>query len=380
MRRSLPLVDARGKPFTIAMPDPLQRQLSELDRDLSGRLSVPEQLRNPATRDTYIVSALIEEAITSSQLEGATSTRKVAAEMLRSGRKPRDRAERMIHNNFEAMRLIRRLASKPLTPDLVLEIHSRVTSDTLSDPADAGRLRQTDDVVVEDARDQTELHRPPPAAELELRMARMCEFANEKTPDHYIHSIARATLLHFWLAYDHPFVDGNGRTARALFYWSMLRSGYWLSEFISISHILRKAPVKYARSYLYAESDENDATYFVLYQLGVLERSVSALHKYIRRKMSEIRKMQTLLQRSQEFNHRQMALLSHALGDKYGQFTVASHANSHNVTRQTSRNDLVRLEALGLLTSIKAGRGLVFYPVDELEERLSQLGRGHETA
>ena len=58
----------------------------------------------------------------------------------------------------------------------------------------------------------------------------------------FIHPMIRSIILHFWLAYDHPFVDGNGRTARALFYWSMLRHGYWLFEFISISQIILKGP------------------------------------------------------------------------------------------------------------------------------------------
>lgn len=52
--------------------------------------------------------------------------------------------------------------------------------------------------------------------------------------------------LHFMLGYEHPFVDGNGRVARAMFDWAMLRNGYWLFEFISVSRIIRQAPAKYA--------------------------------------------------------------------------------------------------------------------------------------
>lgn len=58
----------------------------------------------------------------------------------------------------------------------------------------------------------------------------------------------RAILLHFWLAYDHPFEDGNGRTARSLFYWYMRTQGYWLVEYLLISNILRKAPAQYTRA------------------------------------------------------------------------------------------------------------------------------------
>jgi Fic family protein len=374
--RLLPLRDTKGEPFRIGTPDPLQRQLSEADRDLSGRVPVPDQLVNPATRDGYMISALIEEAITSSQLEGASTTRKVAAEMLRSGRRPRDRAERMIFNNFEAMRLIRGVSREPLTPDLVLGIHRRVTDGTLDDPEDAGRLRETDDVAVVTADDDTELHRPPKARELNARLRAMCDFANEKTPDHYLHPIVRAVLLHFWLAYDHPFVDGNGRTARALFYWSMLRSGYWLCEFLSISQILRKAPAKYSRAYLYSESDENDTTYFVLFQLRVLHQAIRALHEYVQERMEAIRAAQSLLKQAGAFNHRQLALLSHALRDHYAQYTVTSHANSHDITRQTARNDLAELAALGFLVATKVGNGFAYHPPADIGTRLERFGKG----
>ena len=88
----------------------------------------------------------------------------------------------------------------------------------------------------------------------------------------YHHHI-RAIILHFWLAYGHPFVDGNGRTARALFYWAMLHEGYWLFEFISISNILRKAPAQYGLSFLYSETDDNDLTYFIVAQTKVIRRA-----------------------------------------------------------------------------------------------------------
>jgi len=57
-------------------------------------------------------------------------------------------------------------------------------------------------------------------------MEAMCAFVNGRDTEPFIHPAIRAMILHFWLAYDHPFVDGNGRTARALFYWAMLRPGH----------------------------------------------------------------------------------------------------------------------------------------------------------
>jgi Fic family protein len=176
----------------------------------------------------------------------------------------------------------------------------------------------------------------------------------------------RATLLHFWLAYDHPFVDGNGRTARALFYWSMARQGYWLCEFVSISRILKRAKAAYARSFLYSESDDNDATYFVLHQLKVLIRAIENLHDYLKRRTVELGAAEAQLRQMRwlkaELNQRQLALVNHALKRADAAYTVESHRISHGVVYQTARTDLLQLAQLGLLDKRKRGRTFVFVP------------------
>ena len=134
-------------------------------------------------------------------------------------------------------------------------------------------------------------HVPPPVEQLEERLEMMCAFANADMPG-FIHPAVRSIILHFWLAYDHPFVDGNGRTARALFYWSMLRHGYWLFEFISISSVINKARGRYASSFLLSESDDNDLTYFLLAQVTVIQQAITNLHAYLERKAGEVGALQ----------------------------------------------------------------------------------------
>ena len=157
----------------------------------------------------------------------------------------------------------------------------------------------------------------------------MCEFANGAIPHFFIHPVIRSILLHFWIGYDHPFVDGNGRTARVLFYWSMLRHKYWLFEFISISDILRRAPARYYRAFLYSENDDNDATYFIVHQAEVIRRAIENLHAYIDRKTGELRDSEKLLRGWEHLNHRQVALLAHALRHPGTFYSVEGHMRSH---------------------------------------------------
>lgn len=372
--RDLPLLDAEGRPFRFCMPDAAQELAFEITRDAGGSIGISDQVTNPSTRDRYLVRSLIEEAITSSQLEGAAVTRPVAKEMIRTGRTPRDRGERMIMNNYLAMSHIRDHIAGPLAPQLIFDLHHLLTVDTLDDSHAAGRLRRPGErVEVATAYDEV-LHTPPPADQLESRLEAMCDFANHQTPSFFVHPIARAIILHFWLAYDHPFVDGNGRTARALFYWSMLSQGFWLCEYISISQVIRKAYSQYERAFLYTETDENDLTYFVFYHLDVIRRAIEELHAYLDRKMAEVVQTESLLRQVEALNHRQTALLSHALRHPTARYMIASHQRSHNVAYQTARSDLLDMSRRGLLEQKKAGRTFHFSPPTDLEARLKQLG------
>jgi len=374
-RRQIPLADADGTPFSFTLADPLPETLSLIDRSLGGQIGIPDRILNSDQRDTYVVSSLIDEAITSSQIEGAAVTRDVAQKMLRTRRRPKDEGEQMILNNFNTMRYIKTLGEEPLSRELLEDLHRRMTEGTLDDPADAGRVRAAGrEIVVEDVYGNV-THRPPPAGSLGERIEALCRFANGDDDERFIHPAVRAMAIHFWLAYDHPFADGNGRTARALFYWSMLRSGYWLFEFISISQVIahRDFNKAYYRAYLQTESDENDLTYFLLYHCRVIRRAIDDLHGFIERKAKQAQAVDGLLQSSSGLNHRQRALLGHAMRHPVTRYTTENHQGSHAVAYQTARNDLTDLESRGLMTRERIGRVDHFSVVQDFEDRLSRL-------
>lgn len=372
----LPFRDSQGKEFTYTVPDSLFRRLHEIDRDASGRMEIGGQVTNPQTRDSYLVSSLIEEAITSSQLEGAATTYKVAKEMLRQGRKPRNHGEQMIFNNYAAMQFIRSHKRNAMTPELMLQLQSIMTKATLEDPTAAGRWRRPDeDVRVVDNSNQEILYVPPPAGEVISRIENLCRFANDTNESPFIHPLIRAIAIHFMTGWIHPFVDGNGRTARALFYWSMAKSGYWLIEFTSISKIIKKAPARYAMAYLHTETDDNDMTYFIEHQLNVISEAIKALHEYLAEKSRKIADTRRLMASSPELkgklNHRQLAAMDHLLKHPDAIYRIQEHQNAHQVTYETARTDLLGMVELKLLEKSKEGRSFVFQMPQALRGRLA---------
>lgn len=373
----LPFRETSGQPFSVAVTDSMQRTLHFLDREAAGTILGAEDMDEERLRHKYLRRSLVEEAMTSSQLEGASTTRRVAKEMLASGRAPRDRSERMIVNNFATMQRLSGWKDKPLTPELLLEIHRCVMEGAMDDPSEEGRFRRAEDeIVVYDRADPSRvLHTPPAAEELPGRIRQLCDFANAGSQSEpFLHPIVRAIVLHFMLGYDHPFCDGNGRTARALFYWSMLKSGYWLSEYVSISAVMQRAQSAYLRAYLHSESDEGDLGYFVAHQLAVMREAVESLQSYLREKSKELQRAQALLNPSREtgkkLNHRQREVLMQALRKLDTRISIAAHQKQQGVTYATARADLLGLEALGWLVRYQEGKRFEFLPVPDLAARL----------
>ena len=373
LARELPLLDKDGQPFKYVLVDPIPERLHEVDLGAGGKIAMPDQITNPDTKDQYYVGSLIEEAVTSSQLEGATTTRQVAKEMLRAGRRPRDRSEQMILNNFLTMKRIGELRREAMSKELIFELHRLVTDGTLDDLSAAGRFRRASEQIVVGGDDDEIYHVPPPAESLDERLESMCAFAKDGGEGGFVHPAIRSIVLHFWLAYDHPFVDGNGRTARALFYWSMLRHGYWLFEFISISHMILKAPSQYYRAFLHTETDANDLTYFILYHAEIIRRAIEELHRYIERKTEELKLVEAELKGVQFLNHRQRAFISHALRHPNHAYSIESHRKSWGVAYQTARTDLLDLSDRGLLHKRQVGNRLLFTPAKDIRERLANL-------
>ena len=160
----------------------------------------------------------------------------------------------MILNNYETIRYISEHRNDEFSVPNIKIIHSYISKGTLDDPQMEGTFRTTDDVVVQNSITGTIVHTPPTYAQVEPMLEELCAFANDDSVENFIHPIIKAIIIHFMLAYIHPFVDGNGRTARSLFYWYMIKKGYWLTEYLSISRVIYKSKASYEKAYIYTEA------------------------------------------------------------------------------------------------------------------------------
>lgn len=336
--------------ITLTLTNQMQRMCHEIDMNW-GRSWGTDSIIGDENKEQYLVGSLMEEAIYSSQMEGAATTRKVAKEMLRKKMTPKDKSQQMISNNYQTIQFIVSHKDVPLTPELLLQIHQLMTEHTMQDPQEAGCFRSNNDVVVENGITHETVHIPPTYEEIPNFVEDLCRFFNEQDAPQFIHPIIRGIIIHFMVAYVHPFADGNGRTARALFYWYMLKQGYWLTEYLSISRVIAKSKKSYEKAFLYTEADGMEMGYFVAYNMRVLQQSFKQLQDYIKRKQEEKRAANSFL-RIGNINTRQAQIIKMFADDSNLVVTIADLQAQFLVSPTTAKADVVGLINMGLLAEI----------------------------
>lgn len=368
--RTTPIRTEDGKYFAWRSMARLDAFFHEIDMSLGGTLRLRGVDLDERYRQEFIARGVMEEAIASSQLEGANTARKVAKRMLMEGRKPGTKSERMIVNNYKAMLAIEEdYKDGPLSLEMLLRLHEILTEDTLDDPKDAGRLREgeDDEVYVIDGQG-TIYHKGLNPVFVKKELDRLISYANDlpDNPKQFTHPVVKAVMLHFWMAYLHPFIDGNGRLARLLFYWSLLRDGYWGFTYLPISRVIKEAHSQYGMAYVYAEQDDEDLTYFLDYNARKIEEALRYFREYVAKKSKEHADLHHSLVTRYNLNDRQIRVLQylHANPDEF--ISTASYEKINGIAGLTAARDVKRLVEAGLIDRRKTGRNVRYYATSKI--------------
>jgi Fic family protein len=339
--------------FSYVITDYIQRALHQFDLHIGGNLGSNIGIAE-TDKIKFIISSIMEEAISSSQMEGANTTRKKAKEMIQKEQKPRNKSEQMIMNNFITMKHIVQHKNEAITPENILYIHKLISNRTLNDNEDEGRFRDNDEVYVVDHTTSEVVYIPPSGKELEELIKDLCSFCNNDSAN-FIHPIVKGCIVHFMIGWIHPFTDGNGRTARALFYWYLLKQGYWLTEYLSISRIIKDTKGQYEKAYLYTEADENDLSYFITYHIKTMEKAFDALKVYINRKQKEVFQAAKFM-KIPNVNDRMAQILKIIHDDSERILNIKEIESRFDISNFTARSDLKTLVSLGFLEIIQVNK------------------------
>jgi len=344
-----------------------EKFLHEMDMQMGGHLMGQNNITDNEKLE-YVSRGLMEEAIASSQLEGAHTTRIVAKKMLMEGRKPQDNAEHMILNNYKTMKAIEgEFCKKELTLEVLHELHGMITRNTLPKEEQGVFRSDEDKIVISPKGDDYITYVCPRMTFVEQELPKLIDFASDQDGSGFTHPVIKAIMLHFWIGILHPYVDGNGRLARVLFYWYLLKHDYWAFAYLPISEMIKKSPGQYSWAYVYSEQDDNDLTYFIDYNIRKIEQAREAFSFYLERKRKEKEVENKIVRSEHNFNKRQLKLLIHLYGKPKERTNTSAHAKIHHVTRIPAANDLKGLMRLGYLTSQKQGKIVYYYPTEKVK-------------
>ncbi len=356
--------------FTYHITDYMQRALHLFDLNIGGmfgsNISIAE-----TDKTKFVISSIIEEAISSSQMEGANTTRKKAKEMIEQERKPKTKSEQMIMNNYVTMQHIIQHKNEDLTLENLKYIHELITKSTLDNSEEEGVFRTNDDIHVVNHSNSEVVYTPPKQEELDKLLQDLCLFFNTDTTD-FIHPIIKGCIIHFMIGWIHPFTDGNGRTARALFYWYMLKRGYWLTEYLSISRIIKDSKSQYEKAYLYTEIDDNDLGYFITYHIKTMEKAFEALKEHIAKKQKEVIQAAKFLKIP--FVNDRMAQILKIVNDDADRVLNSKELEKRfSISNFTARADLKMLVELGFLEIVQVNKiKQSFVKTQKFEEALKK--------
>lgn len=367
-----PIKDTQGTYFKINTQN-YTEFLHVLDKETAGNFMGISHF-SETNKKQFITRNIIEEAIASSQIEGANTSRAVAKKMLLEGRQPQNHSERMIVNNHKTMlRIEQELYKENLSLPLLFELHSMITDQTLP-TNEQGKLRNTLNEKGERLKvvsmPGTIGYITPDKEFVEAELPRLIDFANDKSlgMEKFTHPLVKAIMLHFWIGLLHPFEDGNGRLARILFYWYMLKHDYWAFKYLSLSEKIKKSPKQYAMAYIYSEQDNCDLTYFLHYNIEKLKLAQNEFKEYINKKINENHTILNSKQEKYKFNARQIRLLHYFNQEMESRTNLTAYQQLYSVKKGSAVADLNELTEKGFLVKKKLARNTFYYPTKKVDK------------
>lgn len=362
--QSTPITAENGQKFTWYRTPSVDEKLRKIDMYAGGSF-LHNQAEPLANQQRYITRGILEEAIASSQLEGADTSRPYAKRMIAENIKPRNKSDWMILNNYKVLQKIDQEYSKrDLSQSLLLEIQEMLTKNSLDYKENVGRFRTDDDEIGVYWNDEILIHESPKADFMMKEIDRLIDFANNNSV--FMHPVIKATMLHFWLGYLHPFCDGNGRTARAIFYWYMIKNDYWAMLYLPLSTLIKRSPVQYMHAYVYAEQDGLDFSYFFDYIIRKIIASIDEFNSFIDKTVVENQKISQLINQEIKTNNRQNQMIKYLLAASDNYISIASHSRLNNVVRMTAERDIKALKEKGLLRPEPNGKSVHYFASDKL--------------
>lgn len=328
------------------------QELVYLNSVAQVHLSAARILLTPqSSSQLYGAKAMEEEIISTFTIEQVDFSRDSVRKIL-SGFAPADESENLIYGMKKGLEFISDPANR-ITEASIHQLYETAIGAYLpeEDRLRPGRFYRYDSVYVVSSKVE---HTGLPWQQLSERMGELVRFIHEDSDSN---DLLKAALIHFYIAYLHPYFDGNGRIARLLHLWYLVQQGYSSALFVPLSEYVNKSRKGYYDAYSLAEENARisgvlDVTPFLVY---FIENVYHKLNRALpARRTTEA--FQAALSRGQ-VTEKEKTLWSFVLS-AYGEAEFSTkqlEKGFGNAAYATIRSFVLKFEQLGLLTSTRYG-------------------------
>lgn len=333
----------RDRPFSWSISNDMEAVLHDLDVHLAGGKSIAVVM-DQKNDHRYLIHASLEETIASAQLAGYPVTRKMARELLLKKKTTSSETEQALVNLYKCLQKVKEWENEPFSETKMLELHQQLTKDTIKLKG-IGRYRTNNKYDISGIEDPAS-YKAAEAKDIKSWMQWLEAFVNEDKKPFYIHPVIKACIIAYLITYIRPFKDGNGRMARLIAYWYLLRKGYWVMQYTAVSGIIIKLKAQYQRAFLQVQSS-SDAGYFIHFMIQALRMADRSLKDSLQRTNKE--KESNPFVRIDGLNIRQAAALQWIRDDAEKIVTIRELRSGFGVSKETARTDLTALTENGWL-------------------------------
>ena len=309
----------------------------------------------------YGAKAMEEEIVSTFRIEQIDTSRESVRRIL-SGQAPKNDEEHRIYGMKLGLEFIADV-SHTITEENLFRLYQMTIGDFLpeEDRLLPGNLYRHDSVYIVGGKVE---HTGLPWQRLPAYMAELVAFAAEAAQN----DLVKAAILHFALAYLHPYFDGNGRMARLLHLWYLVQRGYSSALFVPMSRFIEESRSRYYKAYTLVEQNQQisgmlDVTPFLTY-------FAESVYSRLGEGQPQPRTLQAFDEalRQGKVTEKERALWQFVL-TAYGDeefSTKRLEKDFGDAAYATIRSFVLKFERLGLLTSVRYGNR-VKYRVQDTE-------------
>ena len=256
-------------------------------------------------------------------------------------------------NYFEALEYLDKLKEKELTNDDILKLQKIITKDTLEYPEDEGKYRHGNKYVIVGNRHTGEItFKPPLTKEVPALMNNLINWLNQEHKN--INPVMQAGVIHYEFVRIHPFIDGNGRTARALATLVLIRRGFDTKRFFALDDFYNSDRPRYYKTLKKIDPETLDLTEWLDYFCEGVAVSIKA----VKDKVMLLTGGKSGKGKQSVIDDRQMKIVEHI--KKQGKTTNKDIQDLLNTSNKTAYKLLNSLINSGVIKKVGQGRATIY--------------------